>query len=318
MDRERFDHVVRAAAAVLGETELLVIGSQAVHAATRDPLFEEAERSVEVDVAPFDDPDGRKADLIDGSIGEASMFHESFGIYARGQRDDRCAAAGLARRLVRYTEPVSGTVAWCLEVHDLWVSKAIAGRVKDREFCDALLRELVDPDVLRRRVDAADGATPGWSERRRGSPGRDDARRASAHARACRARLRNRSWPAWMLSADVPSDTTIEICASASRRKRLVCHPCCAERALHGERRRRRDRRRNPHRALEQLRRGHHLGHQADLVRALGRQPFAARRAARCAAPRRAGSSGAGARSRTPRPSRRSRGGRRTWRARRR
>jgi len=33
---------------------------------------------------PFDDEFNEKADLIDGSIGEASMFHESFGIYAQG------------------------------------------------------------------------------------------------------------------------------------------------------------------------------------------------------------------------------------------
>jgi hypothetical protein len=30
------------------------------------------------------DPDGRLADLIDGSIGEASMFHSTFGYYAQG------------------------------------------------------------------------------------------------------------------------------------------------------------------------------------------------------------------------------------------
>jgi len=39
---------------------------------------------MEADVAAFDDPDDRKADLIDGSIGEASMFHRSFGYYAQG------------------------------------------------------------------------------------------------------------------------------------------------------------------------------------------------------------------------------------------
>ena len=30
------------------------------------------------------DRDGEKADLIDGSIGEASMYHETFGFYAQG------------------------------------------------------------------------------------------------------------------------------------------------------------------------------------------------------------------------------------------
>lgn len=79
MNRDEFDHALRAAASVLDESELLVIGSQAIHGSISGELFEEAERSVEVDIAVFDDPDSAKADLIDGAIGEASMFHETFG-----------------------------------------------------------------------------------------------------------------------------------------------------------------------------------------------------------------------------------------------
>ncbi|MDQ3542413.1 MAG: hypothetical protein M3431_00905, partial [Actinomycetota bacterium] len=84
MNREAFDHAIRAAGSVLGENEILVIGSQALHASVAGNLPPEAERSMEADVAAFDDPDDRKADLIDGSIGEASMFHQSFGYYAQG------------------------------------------------------------------------------------------------------------------------------------------------------------------------------------------------------------------------------------------
>ena len=84
MNREDFDHALRAAASVLDESELLVIGSQAIHGSIGGELFEEAERSVEVDIAVFDDPDSAKADLIDGAIGEASMFHETFGFMQRG------------------------------------------------------------------------------------------------------------------------------------------------------------------------------------------------------------------------------------------
>ncbi len=43
---------------------------------------------------------------------------------------------------MRYESPgTNGVVAWCLELHDLWISKAVAGRDKDREFCEALLRD---------------------------------------------------------------------------------------------------------------------------------------------------------------------------------
>ena len=74
MNREQFEHSVRAAGAVLGVSEILVIGSQALHGTIAGPLPVEASRSVEVDVAVFEEPDERGADLIDGSIGEASMF----------------------------------------------------------------------------------------------------------------------------------------------------------------------------------------------------------------------------------------------------
>ena len=73
MIREQFEHAVRAAGAVLGVTELLVIGSQDLHGGMSGPLRIEAARSVEVDVAVHGDLDGRLAELIDGSIGEASI-----------------------------------------------------------------------------------------------------------------------------------------------------------------------------------------------------------------------------------------------------
>lgn len=85
MTREQFEHAICAAGAVFGVTELLVIGSQAVHGSMTGPLPIEAARSVEVDVAVRGDVDGRLADLIDGSIiGEAPMFHDTFGYYAQG------------------------------------------------------------------------------------------------------------------------------------------------------------------------------------------------------------------------------------------
>jgi hypothetical protein len=154
--RDAFEHAVRAAGAVLGARELLVIGSQALHGSVSGKLPPEALRSVEVDVAALKgDPDGKLADLIDGSIGEASMFHETFGYYARGVVESTAVLpAGWRNRLVRYETPgTAGIVAWCLEPHDLWISKAIAGRPKDIEFCRALLdKKLVQQATLRERL----------------------------------------------------------------------------------------------------------------------------------------------------------------------
>ncbi len=168
MKKDEFDHAVRAAGAVLGVDEVLVIGSQAVHGTVHSDLPEEAHRSIEVDIAVAGDDDGHLADLIDGSIGEASMFHSTFGYYAQGVTERTTVLPeGWGRRLVSYESPATnGVVAKCLEVHDLWISKAVAGRPKDLEFCKAMLEKgFVDRGVLRERL----GDTALSSEERRAS-----------------------------------------------------------------------------------------------------------------------------------------------------
>lgn len=155
MTREQFEHAVRAAGAVLGVSEVLVIGSQAVHGTFTDALPREALRSVEVDIAVPGDVDGRLADLVDGAIGEASMFHDTFGYYAQGVVESTAILPpGWRDRLVRFeTSGTRGVAALCLELHDLWLSKAMAGREKDLEFCRALLeRGAVQPATLRARL----------------------------------------------------------------------------------------------------------------------------------------------------------------------
>ena len=154
MKREQFDHAIRAAGAILGVDELIVIGSQAVHG-SMTTLPEEAQRSMEVDIVPPDDANGMRADMIDASIGEASMFHETFGYYSQGVSERTAVLPeGWRDRLVRYESPATnGVVAWCLELHDLWIAKAIANRPKDREFCRALVTAgRVDSAVLEERL----------------------------------------------------------------------------------------------------------------------------------------------------------------------
>lgn len=163
MKRAEFEHAIRAAGSILGTNQLMVIGSQALHATVTADLPAAAQRSVEVDIVAFDDPDEQKADLIDGSIGEASIFHATFGYYAQGVSESTAVLPdGWRDRLIRFETPAtSGVVAWCLEVHDLWISKAIANRDKDRDFCQALLTEsIVDRTVLRSRLAAVQSLAP--------------------------------------------------------------------------------------------------------------------------------------------------------------
>lgn len=168
MNKEDFDHGIRAVGSILGVSDVLVIGSQAAHGSLPGELPLEAARSVEVDVAVFGDLDGSKADLIDGSIGEASMFHAEFGFYAQGVSESTAILPdGWRDRLVRYeTLATNGVAAWCLELQDLWIAKAVAGREKDVEFCAAFLeRELVDPDILRQRLREMSGIADTVRER---------------------------------------------------------------------------------------------------------------------------------------------------------
>ncbi len=163
MNRSQFAHTVRAAAAVLGVSEVLVIGSQAVHASI-DVLFPAVNRSIETDIAALNDKDGKMADLIDGSIGEASLFQDTHGYYAQGVEPKTAILPdGWRQRLVPFSSPeTNGVTAHCLELHDLWISKAIAGRPKDREFCDELIkRKYVRAQVLKDRLKKVKGQSLG-------------------------------------------------------------------------------------------------------------------------------------------------------------
>ena len=162
MNRSQFEHTIRAAAGVVGVDEVIVIGSQSIHP-YMDPVPDAAQRSVETDIVLFDDADGAKADLVDGAIGEASMFHQTFGYYAQGITiGTALLPEGWRDRLVRYESPnTNGVVAWCLSPEDVWIAKALAGRPKDVEFCRALLegnhvdRALLSTLLDRTRADPA-------------------------------------------------------------------------------------------------------------------------------------------------------------------
>ncbi len=115
----------------------MVIGSQSILAQFPDAPAEVLV-SMEADLYPRDRP--QLADLVDGSIGEGSQFHEQFGYYAQGVGPDTAVLpAGWERRLVSIKNAnTAGVEALCLEVHDLAISKYIAGREKDLGFTRVL------------------------------------------------------------------------------------------------------------------------------------------------------------------------------------
>ncbi|BDG61012.1 DUF6036 family nucleotidyltransferase [Caldinitratiruptor microaerophilus] len=142
MRRDELEHIIRAAGAILGDREVIVLGSQAILGRFPSGLPPEATESMEAYLLPVNDPDGKKADLIDGTLGEGSMFHDTFGIYAHGVDETTARLPdGWRDRLIPVENAnTMGITGYCLEPHDLLVSKYLAGRPKDLEFCSAVVR----------------------------------------------------------------------------------------------------------------------------------------------------------------------------------
>lgn len=152
MRRADLEHVIRAAAEVAGDDELVIVGSQAILGQFPDAP-ESMLLSREADVYPKNHPE--RADEIDGSLGDGSYFDSSFGYYAHAVGPETAKApAGWQERLVPVrSENTGGATGWCLEAHDLVLSKCVAGRDRDWEFAkEALRHRLVDPDELQRRA----------------------------------------------------------------------------------------------------------------------------------------------------------------------
>ena len=139
MRRFELEHLIRAAGAIADETQIVVIGSQSVLA-----QYPEAPAvllaSMEADLYPRRRPE--RAELIDGAIGEGSRFHEQFGYYAQGVGPETATLPrGWEGRLIPVDNAnTNGIEGLCLEVHDLAISKYIAGREKDLEYTRALAR----------------------------------------------------------------------------------------------------------------------------------------------------------------------------------
>jgi hypothetical protein len=156
--RADLEHVIRAAAAVVGDSEIVVIGSQAILGqfpnAPEALLF-----SQEADVYPRTHPE--KAAYIDGAMGDGSQFHETFGYYAHGVGPETAKApAGWEARLIpvrvpRHTGGEDQVIGWCMEAHDLVLAKCAAGRERDWAFArEAIGNGVVDAaELLRRAAD---------------------------------------------------------------------------------------------------------------------------------------------------------------------
>ena len=179
MKRSELEHILRAATGITGGDRFVIIGSQAILGQFPNAPAELLV-SREADVFALRSPGD--TNLIDGSIGEESPFHHTFGYYAHGVGEETAVLpAGWKERLIPFhTRNTGGATGLCLEVHDLAVSKLVAGREKDIEFVRGLIRHgLTRVEVIRERL----GLTA-LDDARRDLP--QAARRHSSSARATR------------------------------------------------------------------------------------------------------------------------------------
>jgi len=147
MQRSELEHIIRASGDVAQDDEIVIIGSQSILG-----QFPNAPMrllvSMEADIYPNHNPD--LADRVDGAIGEGSSFHELHGYYAQGVGPETAELpSGWKDRLVVVkNENTNGIAGLCLEVHDLAVSKFVAGRSKDLEF----IQELIRHEMIRKKT----------------------------------------------------------------------------------------------------------------------------------------------------------------------
>ena len=157
MDRPDFEHLLRAAAAITGQNEFVLIGSQSLLGQFPNAPSE-LRTSDELDLIgtkpslPGEPP---FADLVDGTIGELSPFHRTFGYYGHGVGFETAIfPEGWKDRAVRVRTPdTGGATGICMEVHDLAASKLAAGRPKDLMFVGQLLQHgLLREDIAAERI----------------------------------------------------------------------------------------------------------------------------------------------------------------------
>ena len=160
MQRSDLEHLIRASGEIAGDNEIIIIGSQAIlgqfpNAPVRLLM------SMEADIYPKNHPE--KADKVDGAIGEGSSFHELHGYYAQGvgERTAVLPKEWESRLVAVNNENTNGVTGYCLEAHDLAISKIIAQRPKDMEFVQQLVRhDMIEKKTMLHRLKQTDLQEP--------------------------------------------------------------------------------------------------------------------------------------------------------------
>jgi Nucleotidyltransferase of unknown function (DUF6036) len=151
--KSELEHVIRAAKEITGETEFVIIGSQALHGAFPN-LVDKLVTSHECDLYIPNSPE--KTELLN-SIGMLTPFAQTYGYYADPVDPDtaKLPKSWPRRRISISSRNTNGATYYCPSPEDLVFSKLAAGREKDFRFVRALLaRNLIKLASVRRFIAA--------------------------------------------------------------------------------------------------------------------------------------------------------------------
>jgi hypothetical protein len=157
MQRNKVDHVLRAAASITGHKAFVLIGSAALIARIKGPTPAGMLMTQEVDIYASDvDNVEELSDMIDGSIGQNSPFHTSFGFYADGVSPETAKMpSDWMDRATKYSSPAcEGVTAIVPDENDLALAKLVAWREKDIDWLRAgVVHRILSLDVMESRLD---------------------------------------------------------------------------------------------------------------------------------------------------------------------
>lgn len=153
MTKNKLEIMLCEAGSIAHDRNFFLIGSQSLRAVL--PRYpKEFPQTLEADLYPRQHPQAWS--LLQREMGRDSKFFRKYGVYLD------CADPALStipdgwlERLIPFRTPRTGGVtAWCLEPHDLFVSKLVAWREKDQLFLRAMLKhKLAKPLIVFNRIE---------------------------------------------------------------------------------------------------------------------------------------------------------------------
>jgi hypothetical protein len=153
MTKREFEDLLGKAGEVARDRDFFLIGSQSIRGVCA-VIPRDFPKTYEADLYPRHHPQAWAA--LRRKLGVDSAFFRRTGYYLD------CADPALAtipdgwlERLIPFRTPRTGGVtAWCLEPHDLFVSKLVAWREKDQRFLSAMLKhKLAKPPTILKRIE---------------------------------------------------------------------------------------------------------------------------------------------------------------------